>query len=143
MKLLQLTLAARPADPQEASEYDAAPSYPKFGTTVAKFRKLPRTPENIEAHADALFAQLRTMQRADWKRNLRAEPENGAAPCASGTWLTDGRAICRAIQQQQAAGLARALVEDHATRTDRQVGAVLAATLAGKEVRGIVRHYRV
>lgn len=129
------------ADERARREYEALPSYPKFGATVAKYRRLPRTPENVKAHADALFAQLRSIQHAEWKRSLKAEPDDPRAPCLSGTWHSDGKAILAAIRQQQATALAGAVADDHAKRTDRQVGAVLRATLAGEDVRGLVIHF--
>lgn len=125
---------------EERRAYEALPSYPKFGATVAKYRQLPRTPENIKAHAEALFAQLRSIQRAEWKASLKAEPEAGDSPCASGTALSDGEAICKAVRRKHAAALASALAEDHKLRTDKQVGFALAAALAGEDYPGIVRH---
>lgn len=140
--IMQITRPPMPALTDGAAQraYAALPDYPKFGATVAKYRRLPRTPENVNAHAGALFAQLRTIQRAEWARSLASEPDNPRAPCASGTWHTDGEAICRAVRQHQAAALARALADDHAKRTDRQVGYVLRETLAGRDVAGLVIH---
>lgn len=107
------------------------PAYPKFGTTVAKYRKLPRTPENIKAHAEALFAQLATFQKAEFRAKA-AEPMR-ACPCASGTWHTDGNKILKAVNAQNRAHVEAGLAESWRKRTDAQVGIAYRAAMEGKD----------
>lgn len=128
-RTLQLT-SYTPLNAQGGPERHT-PNYPKFGATVAKYRKLPPTPENIAAHAAALFAQLATFQRAEFQASA-AEPGR-ACPCASGTWHTDGRAILKAVNTQNRAALDRALAESWKKRTDAQVGVALKAALEGRD----------
>lgn len=105
-----------------------APAYPKFGATVAKLRKLPRTPENVRKHFDALMAQLATMHR----RHADSDAVKPRCPCASGTWHTDGHKILAAVNAQNRAGLDRALADSWKQRTDRQVEIAYRAALEGK-----------
>lgn len=108
---------------------DAMPKYPKFATGVTKWHKLPRTPENIAAHAKALFGALTTLQRAKFKRGT-TEPEH-RAPCASGTWHSDGKAILKAVNAQNKAHAAGELERDHKKRTDKQIAKAYAAAMNG------------
>ena len=119
-------------EPMSEREFANAAPYPKFGVTVTKFHKLPRTPENIKAHAEALFAQLRSLQRSEWKRSLKSEPENGAAPCASGTWHSDGKSILKAIRAQQRADLDGALAAEHRARNESAVRYAYEAAMRGE-----------
>lgn len=123
-----LTITAAEVDPK--ADYSNTPPYPKFGPSVTTWHRLPRTPENIAKHAEALFAALRTIQRAEFKRDL---PELGKpkCPCPSGIWSSDGRKILAAVNRQNRAKLARALEDEHKARTDRQVRAAYEAIMAG------------
>jgi hypothetical protein len=131
-----LTLEAPPArtnfdDWQDRRAYEALPKYPKFGVTVAKYRKLPRTPENVAAHAQVLFAQLATLQRAEFQ--AKAVEPTRACPCASGTWHTDGEKILKAINAQNRARIEAGLAESWRKRTDAQVGIAYRAAMEGKD----------
>lgn len=121
----------KPQDARERRFYEAMPKYPKFGTTVAKYRKLPSTPENVKAHAEALFAQLRTFQRAEFRATV-IEPDR-ACPCASGTWHVDGNKILKAVNDQNRRAVENALAESWRKRTDAQVGVAYRAAMAGKD----------
>ena len=132
-----LTFAAYTPLDDRGRPDESTPDYPKFGKTVERFRKLPPTPENVKAHAEAIFAQLKTIQMAEFRGSLdvTAEP---TCPCISGTWSADGKAILRTINNRNAAALDRATAEDHRRRSDAQVRDVLSRTLAGEDVRGLV-----
>lgn len=111
---------------------DSTPNYPKFGATVAKYRKLPPTAENVKAHAEALFSQLATFRRQEFQRTAYEEPGR-ACPCASGTWHTEGKKILAAVNSQNRANMDRALADSWKRRTDKQVGIALKAALAGRD----------
>lgn len=135
--MIARTLAIEPVpartefdDWQDRRAYEALPKYPKFGTTVAKYRKLPRTPENVKAHADALFSQLRTFQAQEFRRKI-VEPDS--CPCASGTWHDTGDKILKAVNAQNRAATERALAESWRKRTDAQVGIAYRAAMEGKD----------
>ena len=106
------------------------PAYPKFGPAVRKFHKLPRTRENVLAHAEALTNAVRSLQRAALNKAL--EPGR-ACPCASGTWHDTGKAILAAVNTQNRAALNRALTDNWKRRTDEQVGIALTAALEGRD----------
>lgn len=128
---LQVTSYAPVNDKGEpADKY--LPAYPKFGATVAKYRKLPRTPENIAAHAAAMFSQLATFQAQEFKKGT-IEPGLESCPCASGTWHTDGKKILAAVNAQNRAKLDRALAESWRQRTDAQVAAAYKAAMEGRD----------
>lgn len=107
------------------------PDYPKFGANVAKYRKLPATPENVKAHFAALMSQLRTIQRNEFKADI-VEPER-KSPCISGTWLSDGNAIMAAIRAQHIREIEGALSESWRKRTNAQVKAAYEAAMKGEE----------
>lgn len=117
----------------------ALPAYPKLGATVVRLRKLPPTPENLSALADAIGEAVRANQRREFEASLR-QPGDDKCPCVSGTWSSDPKVIERAVRARIKGQMSRALEADHAAREDWQVGQVLAATLAGHEVRGLVIH---
>lgn len=125
------TLTLTSCKPLNQCDDRNTPSYPKFGTTIAKYRKLPRTPENIKAHAAALFAQLATLQRQEFRRSV--EKPEFACPCTSGTWHNTGAKILDAVNSQNRASLDRALAESWERRTDKQVGIALNAALEGRD----------
>ena len=105
------------------------PAYPKFGTTVAKLRRLPRTPENVTKHFEALMAQVRTMHR----RATQSDATPMSCPCASGTWHTDGHKILEAVNRQNRSGVEGALAESWRRRTEAQVRVAYEAAMAGKD----------
>ena len=109
---------------------DSTPAYPKFGATVAKLRKLPRTPENIKKHFDALMSQLATMNRRAVMSDATA---TSPCPCASGTWHSDGDKILAAISDQHRRAAMGALAESWRLRTDAQVRAAYELAMEGKD----------
>lgn len=131
MPATTLTLSSyAPLDAHGAAADRYLPAYPKFGATVAKYRKLPRTPENIKAHATALFAQLATFQRAEFRRTI-SEPDT--CPCVSGTWHSDGAKILDAINARNRRIAEGALAESWRKRTDAQVAIAYRAAMAGED----------
>lgn len=128
--ILQIT-AYTPLDDrgQPADKY--LPAYPKFGATVAKYRKLPPTPENVKAHAEALFSQLATFQAQEFRHKV-VEPER-PCPCASGTWHDSGDKILKAVNAQNRAATERALADSWRKRTDAQVKAAYEAAMRGED----------
>jgi hypothetical protein len=72
------------------------PLYPKLGSSVAKYRRLPRG-TFLPAYGDAVHAAIRALQR----RELQRELPSFAPRCVSRTWHTDGDSIHKAVQQQQ------------------------------------------
>jgi hypothetical protein len=72
------------------------PLYPKLGSSVAKYRRIPRG-AFLRAYGDAVHAAIRALQRSE----LRRELPSFAPRCASRTWHTDGDSIHKAVQQQQ------------------------------------------
>ncbi len=79
------------------------PIYPKLSTTVAKFRKIENpTPEQRQAHGDAVGEAIRALQRSELQRELPSFAFRGA----SGTWHnnSDG-SVGRAVAQQHRSAL--------------------------------------
>ncbi len=107
------------------------PDYPKFGKTVAKYRKLPPTPENIAAHFKALMSQLATIQKAEFRKDT-IEPER-KSPCASGTWHSDGKQVIAAIRSQHDNEIRGALAESWRKREDWQIKKAYEAAMKGEE----------
>lgn len=115
-------------------------SYYQFGATVQRYRKKQElTPEDVEAYAAALLSQVRTFQRAEFRKDTLV-PES-RPPCASGTLHGDGLQVLAAVNAQNIAALRRGLDEDHALRTDGQICRAYDALMAGNELPGIVRHH--
>ena len=131
-RILQITSynpPKQPVDPKKLPEPET-PDYPKFGIKVSKYRKLPRTPENIAAHFEALMSQLATIQKAEFRSNT-VEPDS-RSPCASGTLHTNGKAILKAINEQNARNIEGALAESWKRRTDAQVKIAYEAAMKGE-----------
>lgn len=115
------------ADGTPADKYDPAPY--KFGPAVAKYRRLPRTPENIKAHGDAICAAVLSAQRSALNKVLVPISPS----CASGTWHTDGKTLLKALAASQKHMHASATAASWRARTDAQVGAAYLAAMAGKD----------
>ena len=69
MATLQITAytpakAAFGDKPISAAELKRMPEPYKFGPAVDKYRRLPKTPENIKAHGDAICAAVRSKHRS-------------------------------------------------------------------------------
>jgi hypothetical protein len=132
MKTLQISAAVprsswadeAPMSPDQLKRV-AAP--PKLG--LAKYRRLPPTPENIRAYGDAVCEAMRELQRRELLAQTRGAIDT--CPCASGTWHSDGAAILKAVRQQHAGHIRRALEAEHAARTDHQVKLAYAAAMIG------------
>lgn len=65
-----------------------------------------------------------------------------AAPRSPANDAAYGKAVLAAVNRANLTALHQSMAKDHRGRTDKQVGAVLRATLAGVDVRGLVKDYR-
>lgn len=107
------------------------PQYPDLGTRIAKLRKA-RDPQ----HGAAVLEAFRARHRQEL---ARAGGSSHAAPCVSGTWHRDGKAILKAVKAAQEAKLARALEEEHRQRTDQQVHRAYLAHMQGDQRRLVLQ----
>jgi len=71
---------------------DWNPDYPNLGTKVARLRR----GSDHKAHGAAVLEAIRRLQRSD----LNRETPSHNVHCASGTNLTTGKAILKAVAQQ-------------------------------------------
>lgn len=107
------------------------PEYPKFGVTVQRYRKMRKlTRADVVTYAEAIFSQLRTMQRAVLNRELTPI---GVCSCASRSWETDGAGVLKAVRRQQRNALDGALAESWRLRSDEQVRLAYEATMRGED----------
>lgn len=110
------------------------PTYPAL-PSVAKWRKLADkrelTKEETKAYGRAAIEAFRKMQRDELQRCL---PQRTAsqAMCASGTWLTDGKALIKAVREQHARKLQADANADRARRSDDQIKAAYQAAMDAK-----------
>lgn len=117
--------------PFTADELKRMPEPYRFGPAVDKYRRLPKTPENIRAHGDAICAAVRSKQMQALLQSTKYQPVT--CPCASGTWHTDGKALLKALYEQTRDAARNGLAESWRRRTDEQVGKAYLAAMQGKD----------
>lgn len=119
---------------QEPRDYrflspDEVPDYPSLGAKVARLRAAARRdPSKRKEHGDAVIEAVRDLHAKTLQRTVPDRP----CHCASGTSHNTGEAILRAVRGKQSAALARALQQDHAARTDKQVRALYEEAMRAK-----------
>jgi hypothetical protein len=83
--------------------HDPGPLYPNLGPAVAKHRRLnDETPEGRKAYGQAVLKAINALNRQKLKPGF-----NPSAPCASGTWHSEGAAILKAVNAQNRAAFQR------------------------------------
>jgi hypothetical protein len=80
-----------------AEDYQGPP-YPNLGPSVAKFRNKPDA--DPKAYGQAVRAAIRSLQRQELLRAGKYFSENRRPNCASGTAHTSGKAILKAVREQ-------------------------------------------
>lgn len=134
MATLQITAytpakAAFGDKPISAAELKRMPEPYKFGPAVDKYRRLPKTPENIKAHGDAICAAVRSKHRSALNKVLTPISPS----CASGTWEADGQGVLKAIARQHRSALDGALAASWRARTNEQVRKAYEAAMRGED----------
>lgn len=113
------------------------PNYNVEGAALQKFRRQARgagslsemLPAHRRAYGEAVEKAVLAKQRSALFGAL--EPER-KAPCASGTWHSDGAKISAAVRAQQAARLQASAAADRRNRTPAQWAAMYRAAMREK-----------
>jgi hypothetical protein len=81
------------------------PRYPKL--RASERWKLGRelTPDEKYRHGEEVLAEIGRLNQAESNRRAGVNVGHRACPCASGTWLSGGEAILKAVGRQNLAAL--------------------------------------